>query len=76
MAKSDCDKCLHYDQRRGALDDSPCLIARCPLVIRDEALEEAAKEAEAYGCINAEVDDPWSCGEEIAERIRAMKGER
>lgn len=68
MAKSDCDKCLHYDQRRGALDDSPCLIARCPLVIRDEALEDAYKLAKQM-YEDGDADD-------VADAIRAMKGER
>lgn len=71
MAKSDCDKCLHYDQRRGALDDSPCLIARCPLIIRDEALEEAAKMIEA--CKDAPQDQTWVF--HFPTLIRAMKRE-
>lgn len=77
MAKSDCGRCvhvIHVDCDAGKWVG--CAITKCPLVIRDEVLEEAYKK----------VMDMWSvaheegyCGdicEWVADRIRAMKRER
>lgn len=79
----ECDKCEHYR----VIDDHgdktmECLITKCPLVLRDEVIEKAAKVAESMK-VSIQTRGAKVAGgvagfiaSRIATSIRAMKGQR
>ena len=68
-----CDECKHYLAERDVHGHTlhQCGITKCPLVLRNEVLEEAAKVADAYLIGKAEKD--LCVSDEIALKIREMK---
>jgi len=71
-----CDKCEHFNE-----SDGECSITKCPLVIRDECLEEAAKVLDKKHTDNKVEANHYSsascdCYKYAAFTIRAMKSGR